>query len=642
MRYLCIFLLIALAASAQTRFNSGSTGADGNLRYSAPPEPRQEFAIAYDAARQETLLFGGDSAGRKNDTWVFDGESWTLRTPQTFPSPRDEVVMAYDSAREVTVLFGGFDEELNDEANDTWEWDGIAWHRIDTAQSPPRRQRAALCFDSARGVMVLYGGDDNGQAKSDTWEYDGNNWSQISVAGPGPRTDASMAFDPVRGETLLFGGSSNGGPSGSRDDTWVYKGGSWVLRTPATKPAIRMAQSMTWNAGRGRILMGFGVNGFGELGDLWEWNGSTWTELHPATQPEARSECGLVYHEADDAMLLFGGHTSAALNDSWYFRSDWSLVERVQAVGVFDGSARADGVWHFRDIHIPAGVTLTVRANAANTPLTWLTTGAATIDGVLDLSAVGSTPGPGGFAGGEGGAASAETGLPGVGPTGGLPGVGASASGTDAARFASPNISPLVGGSGGGGGGAIGGYGGAGGGALLVAADMITVNGSILANGAVGAANADGKGAGGSIKLVANRVAGSGSLQAGKIRFETLSTDFSGTATPGISGALPPALNYLQHLATLPSVRVVAIETAGGLLPVSESAELSFTESGPVTVHLASSNVPENTPLTVRLTARGQVHSASGLADADGNATATLTVPVGFGTIQAFAEFAVP
>jgi hypothetical protein len=54
-------------------------------------------------------------------------------------------------------------------------------------------------------------------------------------------------------------------------------------------------------------------------------------------------------------------------------------------------------------------------------------------------------------------------------------------------------------------------------------------------------------------------------------------------------------------------------------------------------------NIPQGTRLTVRVaTCDGQVISVlSNLVDSAGNASATLTVPAGFGTIQAYAEYTV-
>ena len=645
MKVVTAILLFSLTGLAEVSFSSGSTGADGDLHYSAPPPARRKFVMAYHAARSEMLLFGGNASGRQNDTWVYDGSSWELRTPQTFPAPRDEASMAYDSARERVVLFGGFDQSINDEAQDTWEWNGVAWNRIDTAISPPARQRASFCFDSQRNVIVLFGGDRDGSPLADTWEYDGSNWRQISTASsPGALTDASITYDPVRQKTLLFGGSTSGGPSGSRDQTWVYDGANWSQLSPSGVPPARMAHVAAWNASRGSILMGFGVSGFGARNDFWEWNGSEWTVLSPGTVPALRSDCGMAFHDTHNGMLLFGGNGAASLlDDTWLFTTDWALAEGVQSAVVFDMGSRADGVWHYRDISVPAGVSLTVRANAANTPITWLASGLVSIAGSIDLSGAQGQPGPGGFVGGAGGVQEANSGHPGLGPGGGLPGIGAGAPGIAGAQFGAPEAAPIAGGSGGGGGGAIGAEGGGGGGAILIAANAIEIDGSIEASGGTGAASTGGDGADGSIKLVAHSIGGGGSLSAGRIRFETFSSTFVGSASTAISGSFPAAMNYAAHLSTMPTVRVVSVQTSGGEIPVPESAELDFAESGPVTINLVSTNVPVGTVLTVRVTARGQVHMVdSSQTDAAGNATATLTVPAGLGTIQAFAEFAIP
>ncbi|MFT5130358.1 MAG: hypothetical protein ACI8W8_003989 [Rhodothermales bacterium] len=645
MRLASLFLIFSISATAEPRFSSGSTGADGDLDYTAPPPARREFAMAYDAARGEMLLFGGDTAGRRNDTWAYDGKRWELRTPQTFPSSRNEMSMAYDSTREVIVLFGGFDGEIGEEAQDTWEWDGSSWTRIETATSPTARQRASMSFDSTRHVMVLYGGDQNGSPSADTWEYSGSNWAFISTANsPGPRSEAAMAYDPVRQQTVFFGGTESGGPSGSRDETWVYDGANWQQRSLASIPPKRLAHVAAWSASRGTVMMGFGVDSFGARNDFWEWNGTSWSELHPATTAPARSDCAMAFDEGQNAMLLFGGAgSSSLLDDTWLFAADWILAERVQSEVLIDMSKRADGVWNYRDVSLPAGVTLRFLANSANTPVTWLASGTVNVSGSIDLSGGGGASGPGGFSGGTGGSESAVTGHPGIGPAGGLPGVGAAAQGTGAGVFGAVNASPISGGSGGGGGGANPGDGGGGGGALLIAASQIQIDGSIVAEGGAGVPGAGGQGADGTIKLVANSIGGAGSLIAGRIRFETFSTTFSGSANPAISGAFPPALSYAAHLATLPNVRVVSVQTSGGELPVKNGSTLIFAEGGPVTVNLATTNIPAGTTLTVRLTGRGQVHSAtSSGTDTSGNATADFTVPAGAGSIQAFAEFAAP
>ncbi len=58
---------------------------------------------------------------------------------------------------------------------------------------------------------------------------------------------------------------------------------------------------------------------------------------------------------------------------------------------------------------------------------------------------------------------------------------------------------------------------------------------------------------------------------------------------------------------------------------------------------IASSDTIQGTKLTVRVVAAGQVVTAeSPGVDASGNATATLSVPAGVGTVQAFAEYIPP
>jgi hypothetical protein len=70
--------------------------------------------------------------------------------------------------------------------------------------------------------------------------------------------------------------------------------------------------------------------------------------------------------------------------------------------------------------------------------------------------------------------------------------------------------------------------------------------------------------------------------------------------------------------------------------------DVIFTEAGDITVNLATTNLPQGTTLTVRVATDGPAITApSTPTDASGNASATLTVPAGFGTIQVYAEYTV-
>ncbi len=99
------------------------------------PSPRNRHAMTFDRRAGVVLLYGGNSGGRAGmseehgDMWQWDGEHWT-EIPLTGPTPgpRSLHAMAYDAARGVTVLYGG--SSNGELMSDTWEWDGHRWQRI--------------------------------------------------------------------------------------------------------------------------------------------------------------------------------------------------------------------------------------------------------------------------------------------------------------------------------------------------------------------------------------------------------------------------------------------------------------------------------------------------------------------------------
>ncbi len=196
-------------------------GSAWTLRSTSGPCARGSFAMAFDSRRCRTVLFGGYCGGIQGDTWEWDGSAWTQRAT-TGPSPRQNVPMVYDSSRGVCVLFGGDTgggyPGLSDE---TWEWDGTSWTQR-TVNGPPARFLHGLAYDSARRVTVLYGGALRDQSYTDdTWEWDGTTWREQPVHGPPPLAYHEMVYDGAHGATLLFGGSTSTAPA---DGTWVYTG----------------------------------------------------------------------------------------------------------------------------------------------------------------------------------------------------------------------------------------------------------------------------------------------------------------------------------------------------------------------------------------------------------------------------------
>jgi hypothetical protein len=279
------------------------------------PSGRTGARMVFDQARGVAVLYGGINGSEGfEDTWTWDGASWTLAAT-TGPAPRALFGMCYDSIRNVTLLYG------DPEDNRTWKWDGTAWSAAAPAASGPvpTRADAAMAFDSGRGVAVLFGGlFGHAGLAGDTWEWDGASWTQRATTGPAPRYRAEMAYDESRHVCVLFGG--NRLFALSTNDTWEWDGSVWVQRFPADAPRPQWGHRMTYDPHRRRVLLFDGI-ATGPLATTWEYDGTNWSQA-PATGPMARSDAALTYDRLRGETVLFGGRQT---NGPLYFADTWLL-----------------------------------------------------------------------------------------------------------------------------------------------------------------------------------------------------------------------------------------------------------------------------------------------------------------------------
>lgn len=64
--------------------------------------------LAFDSYRRRSVWFGGQFGAPSGETGFFDGQSWSVLTYNpTPPAPRFNQAMAYDAGRHATVMFGG-------------------------------------------------------------------------------------------------------------------------------------------------------------------------------------------------------------------------------------------------------------------------------------------------------------------------------------------------------------------------------------------------------------------------------------------------------------------------------------------------------------------------------------------------------
>lgn len=231
--------------------------------------------------------------------------AWTQATTPLAPSARVKHRMVFDSARNVVVLFGG------DTTAQTWEWNGTAWTQRLPATSPVARQEHGMAYDSWRQRVVVFGGTGN-QVLGDTWEYDGVTWQlRTPPTSPTPRWAHAMTFDETRGVVVMHGGASGGGMS----DTWEYDGNTWTQRFPTTNPP-REEHAMTFDSHRGRVVLFGGRDGGTMFTQTLEWDGNNWLVQPTATNPPPRTHYSLAYDASRQRTVLFGGFPGL-LGDTW-------------------------------------------------------------------------------------------------------------------------------------------------------------------------------------------------------------------------------------------------------------------------------------------------------------------------------------
>lgn len=213
---------------------------------------------------------------------------------------------------------------------------------------PDERAGQAMAFDVRRGRMVAFGGESplvtgnvvtSYRIRETTLERDETGtWSIAATGGPPARSRAAMAYDEARGVMVLFGGGlcdssvcNPGNPGGFLyyGDTWEWDGTTWTERTPAFSPTPRIRHAMTWDPVRQRVVMFGGQSANGVQADLWEWDGTTWTNVAPAPDPAygvpaPRSEHGLAFDRARNMLVLHGGDVGGTTwelaGSQWAFR----------------------------------------------------------------------------------------------------------------------------------------------------------------------------------------------------------------------------------------------------------------------------------------------------------------------------------
>jgi len=168
----------------------------------------------------------------------------------------------------------------------------LDWEPVVSSNMPPARYGAAMVYDAARDVVLLYGGSvSNQQLLGDLWQWDGEDWSQIAMPEPNPglRTGARMLFNEIDGKVYFYGGMVRGTLGGffTIPEMWSWDGQAWTLEWSGSgtqnPPRGRANATFVFDTLRQRTIVHGGVfwqgDAIGIMRDLVESNGVTWSVI---------------------------------------------------------------------------------------------------------------------------------------------------------------------------------------------------------------------------------------------------------------------------------------------------------------------------------------------------------------------------
>lgn len=332
------FDLACIGNESQPWVRVGTTGpANPQL-----PPPRVGASGAWDPDTNAFLLYGGYDAADANtylgDTWAWQKGKWTAIASTSAPPARAYAAGAYDKAAKSFVLFGGYNTQTGTNYNDTWTFDGKTWTQQHPVHSPPLLNQASdrMAYDDTTGTAVLLTSGSLGTGASDTWTWDGTDWTEHAAATePSPRWQPALSYDPDTGGLILFGGS-NGYQGSDLADTWQWDGSNWTALSPASSAPARAAATMDYvPAAHGLVLFG---SDHGAT-DTWLYANGTWSKPATGAAPTGRGYAVSAYDPVDQSELVGfggqGGSVSQPLGDLWYFTAgDWSSTLPTAAAPV--------------------------------------------------------------------------------------------------------------------------------------------------------------------------------------------------------------------------------------------------------------------------------------------------------------------
>ena len=332
-------LLISCSENKKTKILKSSPKEKNTLSV------RNAHSMVYNNDKERVYLFGGaDEKEVKSDLWFLNNDTWKKISVSTSPEARTFASMVYDKHNKRIVLFGGSKILFGNEAtkenllNDTWQYKGNKWTKIESENTPIARAEASIVYNEENKTIVLFGGytieNENYIKLGDTWEFRNNDWHLVTRTGPSARHGAPMVYDSQNKYIVLFGGSTIDKQYGnSSGETWIYNDKKW-MKLDINQPNGIFNASMIYDKLSDKLIRFGGWNGNNRINETWVLTNNEWKKSLTETQPTSRNHSGMVYDESLKKIVLFGGHDGDNIfGDLWVFdKKGWKNIFETKPI----------------------------------------------------------------------------------------------------------------------------------------------------------------------------------------------------------------------------------------------------------------------------------------------------------------------
>ncbi|MEZ4247647.1 MAG: kelch repeat-containing protein [Polyangiales bacterium] len=321
------------------------------------PEARWGFSMVYDPIAELVRIDDGTdrySGPPFDHSFDWNGTSWTERENEQLPPRRNGAGRYFDPVSRSVGMIGG--DEMMVALSDTWRFDGSQWIPGDDLPALDDSVQA-VAYDRARRRVVLVALETDSPTLA-TWERTGHAWIRRDVVGPSARVAHELVYDTARGVVTLYGGRPASGMGPAFGDVWDWDGTTWTERVTMGAPPSRREPMVAFDEHRGVLVVFGGLRGGMAVSDLWELDGTTWTE-RTATGPGARSGRRMTYFPASESLYLWGGGSGASTDTwEWHLDADSGELEWTEHVTAQAPGPRAGGIVAadaYRDVLVVAG-----------------------------------------------------------------------------------------------------------------------------------------------------------------------------------------------------------------------------------------------------------------------------------------------